>query len=322
MPKTLIIAEIGVNHEGSVQACAELIEAAANAVKLQTVKAELNYAKDTESYKIFSRSELTRTETYDMFELARSLGCEPFTTVGDFKTLQWVAKLQPRYFKISSGLLTCTPLIKEIAKLNRHVILSTGLAHHSDIKVAVDVVKKYNCDFSLLQCTSLYPAPQNKLNLNSIGWLAGKFNCPVGFSDHSLGFSAAAIAVAAGAKTIEKHFTLDSSRPSYDHHISLMPNEFSRMVNEIRAVEKMLGSDGKPLNQLQKKQRQVMGRYIGTITKVTKGETASPENIGFIRFKESEGELLPNAWESVLGKKFIRSLDQGTAVSKCMLSGS
>ncbi len=171
-----IIAEVGINHEGSVETCAKMINAVADvgadAVKLQTIDAKENYLENTESYKVFKDSELTRQETADMFSLARDRDLDVFTTAGDISTVEWVEKLEPSCWKISSGLLTHIPMVRHLASLGRPLLVSTGMASTEDIDLAIETIKSTgNNDISLLQCTSLYPAPLDSLNLSTIGWL-------------------------------------------------------------------------------------------------------------------------------------------------------
>jgi sialic acid synthase SpsE len=200
----LVIAEIGINHEGSAETCARMIEAAAAAgadsIKLQTIDADANYVRGTESHRLFSSCGLSREETANMFRLTRDLGMEPFTTVGDLKSLEWIERLDPAGHKISSGLLTTHPIVARAAQTGRTLIISTGLAEIADVEEAVAVARKSGpSPIALLQCTSLYPAPFDSLNLAAIRELAARFSVVAGFSDHSLGVEAAPLAVAAGA---------------------------------------------------------------------------------------------------------------------------
>ena len=165
--KTYVIAEIGVNHEGSVDSCAEMIRASASAgadaVKLQTVDASRCYAPETESYKVFSEAALTEAETANMFQLARNCGVDVFTTSGDLQTLEWVDRLNPAAHKISSGLLSCTPIVKEACKFGRPVLMSTGMSSTATIDLSVEIVRQSGCQTALFQCTSLYPCPIDKV---------------------------------------------------------------------------------------------------------------------------------------------------------------
>jgi len=249
-----IIAEIGIDHEGDVEQCAKMIEAAAeigaDAVKLQTIDADSNYVVGSESYKVFKGSELTREETANMFNLARENGLDVFTTVGDIGTAEWVEKLEPSCWKISSGLLTHIPMVRHLASLGRPLLISTGMANVDDINLAIETSKSAgNNDISLFQCTSLYPAPLDSLNLSTIGWLKEKYGYDVGFSDHSLGSDAAFLSVGAGATLLEKHFSLDPSQPGFDHKISLNIAGFKEMVERVRAAEKMMGTKQKEVSE-------------------------------------------------------------------------
>ncbi len=303
----LIIAEIGINHEGDAEACATMVEAAAkagaDAIKLQTVDADENYAPGTDSYRIFSTSALTREETARMFDLIRSLGAEPFTTVGDFETLSWVDQLDPAAFKISSGLLTSTPIISRAAKTGRPILMSTGMADHSEIDDAVAAVRDAGGDkFALFQCTSIYPAPLDSLNLGSIAWLAERYGVPAGFSDHSTGIGAAPLAVAAGACMIEKHFSLDPDREGYDHRLSLSPDNFSLMVQEIRRSEIALGNKEKPRGSQEETQAGQYHRVLAARRDIVAGTVLGEADLGIMRLELGSGGLLPKHYDATLGR--------------------
>ena len=165
-----VIAEIGINHEGDAGTCARMIEAAAaagaDAIKLQTIDADENYVRGTESYELFHKSGLGREGTAEMFEFARRNGVEPFTTAGDPATLEWVDRLAPAAHKFSSGLLTNGPLIRRAAETGRTLLMSTGMAEVADVDAAVAAaVGDGRRPVGLFQCTSLYPAPPETLNL-------------------------------------------------------------------------------------------------------------------------------------------------------------
>ena len=165
-----------------------------------------------------------------MFQLARDCGIEPFTTAGDLQTLNWVDKLDPVAHKISSGLMSCTPIVREACKLGRPVLMSTGMSGIATIDQSVEIARESRCKTALFQCTSLYPSPPEKLNLGAINGLSKRYNLPTGFSDHSLGISMAPLAAAAGARLIEKHLTFDKKRSGFDHSISLEEDDFAKMV--------------------------------------------------------------------------------------------
>ena len=304
--KVKIIAEIGINHEGSVEKCARMIKEAANvgvnAVKLQTIDADANYVVGSESYKIFKGSELTREETSDMFDLARAKGLEIFTTAGDIETIKWVEEFKPSCWKISSGLLTHIPMVRYLASLGRPLLVSTGMASVDDIDLAIETIRSAgNSNISLFQCTSLYPAPIDSLNLSTISWLKERYNCKVGFSDHSLGSDAAFLSVGAGATLIEKHFSLDNGRSGFDHKISLDPNGLKEMIGRIREAEQIMGEPIKYVSEPINKMREKFLRSVVAIDSILKGDIFSSENIGVRRTLSDKKGSEPKYFDTMLG---------------------
>jgi len=304
--KVKIIAEIGINHEGSVEKCARMIKEAANvgvnAVKLQTIDADANYVVGSESYKIFKGSELTREETSDMFDLARAKGLEIFTTAGDIETIKWVEEFKPSCWKISSGLLTHIPMVRYLASLGRPLLVSTGMASVDDIDLAIETIRSTgNSNISLFQCTSLYPAPVDSLNLSTISWLKERYNCKVGFSDHSLGSDAAFLSVGAGATLIEKHFSLDNGRSGFDHKISLNPNGLKEMIGRIREAEQIMGEPIKYVSEPINKMREKFLRSVVAIDSILKGDIFSSENIGVRRTLSDKKGSEPKYFDTMLG---------------------
>lgn len=316
-----VIAEIGINHEGSFDTCAKMVAAAASAgadaIKLQTIDPDRNYSPLSESYDLFKKSMLSQEETSNIFRIAKSYHLEAFTTVGDLETLDWIKKLNPACYKISSGLLTCIPIIEEAAKLGKPMLMSTGMAKHSDISAACDTVLGLgNRRMALFQCTSKYPAKNEDLNLSTIGWLRNFFKCPVGFSDHSKGDFASTLAVASGAVMIEKHITFDKKKSGFDHKLSLEPHEFSKMVKSIREVEQILGEPKKDLSPELYKTRLKMSRYLGAISDIKPGALFSKKNIGFLRFPSDINKLFSSEFKNILGKKSSRYIKKHSPLTK------
>ena len=308
-----VIAEIGINHEGDVDVCARLIEAAAragaDAMKLQTVDPDESYAPGTESHALFSRAVLSREATGAMFALARKLGMEAFTTPGDRGTIDWVRKLNPAGYKISSGLLTTTPLVEHAARQGLPVLMSTGMASDADIERAITVAQAAGCrDIGLMQCTSIYPAPDKELNLSNIRGLEQRYCVPVGFSDHSLGIEAAPLAVAAGAVMVEKHISLDKRRPGFDHHLSLVPDEFAAMVKEIRRAEVMLGKLDKVVGAQERANAARYHRKLAARHDLGKGHKLGEQDVSFLRMPPDTGGLDPDSYWSVIGRKLKRAV--------------
>ena len=278
-----IIAEIGINHNGSKSKCAKLIyeayKSGANAVKLQIADPNYSYAKNHPSYKEFKNKDLNDETLKKLINYAKSLGLSLFATPGDFKSLQRVKNLKMPAIKISSGLLSNLPLIKEASKVKVPIIFSTGMSYLKEVHEAVNLCKQKQKKIAILKCTSIYPAPIKYLNLKGIEKYKKIFKVPVGYSDHAIGIDASVNAVACGAKIIEKHFTLNKLAKGADHRISIEPKEFKEMVSKIRNLESMMG-DGilRPTKKEEKNRKNNLRKPV-TLKKILKGEKISLNNI-------------------------------------------
>jgi len=319
-----IIAEVGVNHEGSVDICARMIEAAASsgadAVKLQTIDADANYMRGTQSHALFSRCALTREETARMFDLCRKLGVAPFTTAGDFETLDWVDRLDPVAHKISSGLLTHTPLVRHAAKTGRPLVMSTGMAQFGQIETSVTAAREAGCKgLVVLHCVSLYPAAPESLNLAAIPMLRDRIDAPVGFSDHSIGTDASFAATVLGACMVEKHFSLDTRRPDFDHAISVDPRGMSDLVERIRSAERLLGRSDRPLTREESEKAGVMHRILVARHAIAKGERLSAQSVAFKRPRPGLTGLRPDDFEKVVGRRTRQTIAEDSPILGEML---
>lgn len=308
-----IIAEIGINHEGDPAVCARMIEAAAaagaDAIKLQTVDPDENYVRGTVSHALFSQALLSREHTAQMFDLARRLNVAPFTTVGDLGTLEWVDRLEPVAYKISSGLMTHHPLIRAAARTGRPLLISTGMATWPDIDATVSVARDMGAvGTGLFHCVSIYPAPLASLNLAAIRRMGERYKMPIGYSDHALGIEAAVLATAAGACMIEKHFTLDPNRAGYDHALSLDQQDFGRMVKRIRAAETMRGDPDRPLSEVEAERARHMRRVLVPRRVIEQGEVFSEDNVALKRPLPGSGGLAPGDYDRVIGARAARLL--------------
>jgi sialic acid synthase SpsE len=311
----VVIAEIGINHEGDPDTCLRLVEAAAkagaDAVKLQTLDADENYVPGTESHAVFSQAQLTPEATAAAFDLARSLGMEALTTCGDAATLAWVDRLGPAAHKISSGLITHLPLIRAAAATSRPLLMSTGMCGLDLARAAVEAARAAGArDLCLLQCTSVYPAPPESLHLKAIATLERSFGVPAGFSDHSLGHEAATLAVAAGAAVIEKHFSLDPSRSGFDHRLSVDPAGLAELVAAVRRAESMLGTSAKDCSG---EQAAAARRYLRSIVArrgIPAGEALTLDNVGFMRTLPERQGLPPGRWDELVGRRVARDLQR------------
>lgn len=314
-----VIAEVGVNHEGDPDTCLRMVEeaarAGADAVKLQTMDADENYVPGTESHTLFSRAWLSQEATAAAFSLAHSLGIEAFTTCGDLATLSWVNRLAPAAHKISSGLITHLPLIRAAAATGRPLLLSTGMCGLDQVRQAVDAARQAGArDLCLLQCTSVYPAPPESLHLRAIRALSAEFGVPIGFSDHSLGHEAAALAVAAGASVLEKHFSLDPSRPGFDHSLSVSPVGLAQLVAAVRQAEIMLGSESKNCSEAQSYAAERYLRSMVARRDIQVGDILTLENVGFMRTQPGRRGLSPAHWDRLAGRQLVRVLERHEAI--------
>ncbi|RLQ97143.1 N-acetylneuraminate synthase [Falsibacillus albus] len=290
-----VIAEIGVNHNGSVEMAEKLIKAAhsagADAVKFQTFKSNKLVSKHAKkaSYQLRDPSPgssqhamLTKLELDDdqfirLKKHCDSHGIEFLSTPFDSDSADFLYKTGVKAFKIGSGDLTNIPLLKEISTYGIPIILSTGMANLAEIEDAVLAIE--NSPIALLHCTSAYPAPMDELNLLAIPALQSAFHLPVGYSDHSDGCEAAIACVALGAQIIEKHITLDRCLPGPDHMASLPPKEFESYVKSIRTITKSLGSGRKQCTSAESEIRDIARKSLTTSVSISKGQILSKEHL-------------------------------------------
>ncbi len=307
-----IIAEVGINHNGSKAKCMKLIKQAhksgADAVKLQIANPDLSYSKKHASYKEFKDKFLSDKCLKELIKYANSLGVALFATPGDFESLSRVCRLKMPAIKISSGLLTNLPLISEAAKKKVPIILSSGMAYLSEISEAVNTCRKYQSNIAVLKCTSIYPAPITKLNLNGINKLKNIFKIPVGYSDHAIGIKPSIYSVAMGAKIVEKHFTLNKRQKGADHKISIEPKEFKEMVGLIRELEKIMGNDKLQPSKEEVISRNHYHRKIVARTLIKKGEKITKNNI-CLRRSYSKNKCIPlKYFFKIIGKKAAKNI--------------
>jgi len=284
-----IIAEAGVNHNGSVELAKKLIDAAkdagADAVKFQTFKAESVVVKDAQKaeyqkettgegsqYVMIKKLELAEEDFRELADYAEKKDIMFLSSPFDKDSVDLLHELDVPAFKVGSGEITNLPLLRYIAKKGKPIILSTGMSTLGEIEEALDVIRSEGVeDIILLHCVSNYPARIEDVNLRAMGTLKQAFKLPVGFSDHTLGITAPIAAVALGACVIEKHFTLDRNLPGPDHRASLEPDELKEMVKAIREVEKALGNGIKKPTKEEEKIKKVAGRSIVAKVDISKG---------------------------------------------------
>ncbi|MBU4298539.1 N-acetylneuraminate synthase, partial [Patescibacteria group bacterium] len=275
-----IIAEAGVNHNGKFDLAKKMIEVAqksgADAVKFQTFKAE-NVATETAKMAEYQKKNIGTRESQLKMLKKFELEYEDFKELKKYCDKKRIIFLSTPYtedavdfleplipaYKIGSGDLTNLSFLEKIAKKKKPIILSTGMATLNEVKEAVKIIKKQgNNKIVLLHCTTNYPCPLEEVNLRAMLTLKKEFNLPVGYSDHTLGIMVPIMAVAMGAKVIEKHFTLDRNLPGPDHKASLEPDELKEMVVAIRNVEKAMGRSIKKPTKSEEKIKKVVRKSI------------------------------------------------------------
>jgi len=299
---SFLIAEAGVNHNGEIGLAKELIDAArsagADAVKFQTFSTDDLVVKGTEKadyqkrstkknesqYDMLLRLEFSAAEFKELSDYARKKGILFLSTPFDPASVDLLDNLNVPAYKISSGDLTNIPLLEKIASKNKPVILSTGMASLGEIEDSVSFLRKNNVqDFILLHCTTQYPTDIRAVNLKNMNTLRCAFNCPVGFSDHTEGLTAAITAVALGACIIEKHFTLDKSLPGPDHEASVEPDSFRLLVDTIRDVETILGSETRHVSAEEQEIQRIARKSLIAIADLRKGEKFSQKSLAVKR---------------------------------------
>jgi sialic acid synthase SpsE len=307
LKKSFIIAEIGNNHEGSFNAACKLIkkakDAGVDAVKFQTFQTRNFVNKfDAKRFNRLKKFELTKEEFYKLSLLAKSYDLKFISTPFDINSAIFLNKIVD-LFKISSGDNNYFDLIEKVLKFNKSTIISTGLLNYSKINHLYKFIKKINFNISklgLLHCVSSYPTPNKQANLSSISFLRKKFSIAIGYSDHTIGESASLVAVALGAKIIEKHFTLDNNYSRFrDHKISLNPKNMKYLIDSIRSIEEMMGVEQKIVQSCEKKNINSMRRSIYSSRFIPRNSRIDLNDILIVRPFAS---LEPNKIAKVVGK--------------------
>lgn len=318
---TLIIAEAGVNHNGSINIARELVDKAVEAgvdiIKFQTFKSEKLVSKsarqaeyqkknigtksDDSQLSMLKKLELSEQDHIELMAYCKQKGIKFFSTAFDMDSIEYLHSLNLGLWKIPSGEVTNYPFLKRIASYNEKTILSTGMCDLQDVRAAVDAL--YNNGLSkenmtLLHCNTEYPTPFEDVNLKAMDALRKEFGVEVGYSDHSKGIEVPIAAVALGASVIEKHFTLDRNLEGPDHKASLEPNELKAMVKAIRHVEQAIGDGHKKVSESERKNIAIARKSIVAACPIKKGERLTEQNL---TVKRPGTGLSPMRWEEVIG---------------------
>ena len=319
MDKVFIIAEAGVNHNGSIVLAKKLVdvasEAGADAVKFQTFKAEKLVSKNapkahyqqestdpTESqFEMIKKLELDVNAHKELMTYCKQKGIMFLSTPFDHASIELLNNLGLEIFKIPSGEITNLPYLRHIGSLKKRVIMSTGMADIGEIEDALDVLITAGTpkeNITILHANTMYPTPMEDVNLRAMQIIACTFGCDVGYSDHTLGIEVPIAAVAMGAKVIEKHFTLDKTMEGPDHKASLEPDELKAMVQAIRNIEKALGTGIKKPSPSERPNIEVARKSIVAARPIKKGELFTEENL---TIKRPGNGISPMRWDEIIG---------------------
>ncbi|WP_339390924.1 N-acetylneuraminate synthase family protein [Crocosphaera watsonii] len=322
---TFIIAEIGNNHNGSLDLAKKLIDqaiaAGANCAKFQlrSLKSLYHNAGNADdasedlgsqyTLDLLSRFQLSDEEMLQAFDYCKQKGILPLCTPWDLDSLNILENYGMVGYKVASADLTNHELLKALAKTGKPLICSTGMSTEAEISESVKLLQKLGAMYVLLHCNSTYPAPFKDVNLNYINRLKELGDCPVGYSGHERGINIAIAAVSKGAKVIEKHFTLDKSMEGNDHKVSLLPEEFKSMVEGVRQVEEALGTASeRQLSQGELMNRETLAKSLIINCDLQPGEVITE---AMIEVKSPGKGLQPNRRKELIGKKAKRPLKIG-----------
>ncbi len=334
-PRTFVIAEAGVNHNGDPALARALVDAAvaagADAVKFQTFTvdrlvtrraATAEYQQratggEQSQYEMLARLELSPAAHRTLFTYCAEVGIEFMSTPFDPESARYLKRLGVRRIKISSGDVTNLPMLEVVGALGLPVILSTGMADMAEVQAAVAALRRAGTtDLAVLQCVSNYPADPAVTNLRVMDTYARVFGAPVGLSDHSTGTAVAIAAAARGAAYIEKHFTLDRTLPGPDHQASLLPDELRALVAAIREVESALGDGVKRPVASELPVRDVARKSLVAARDLPGGVVLTREDLDVLR--PGTG-LSPAALPAVLGRRTTRAIPHHTPITEDML---
>ncbi len=317
----LIIAEAGVNHNGDIKIAKELIDlasyAGADIVKFQTFKAnklasenaekaeyqKISTDKNESQKDMLRKYELSKNDHLELLEYCNKTGIEFLSSAFDKESATFLNELGLKRFKIPSGEITNLPYLKHVAKFQKPTILSTGMSDLKEIEDAVSVLESSGLKkelITVLHCTTQYPAPFNDINLRAMSTISNTLDVFVGYSDHTMGIEVAIAAATLGACVIEKHITLDKSMEGPDHSASLEPNEFIRMIEAIRNIEKSLGSYKKFVTDSELKNRLLVRKSIVAKTNIRIGTLLSESNLST---KRPGNGISPMLWNELIGQK-------------------
>lgn len=339
---TLIIAEAGVNHNGSIDIAEQLVDKAADAgadiIKFQTFKSEklvsksahqADYQKknigklsDDSQLNMLKKLELSEQDHIELMHYCQKKGIKFFSTAFDMDSIDFLHSLNLGLWKIPSGEITNYPYLKKIAQYHEPVILSTGMCEIEDISAAMDVLLKYGVkreQITILHCNTEYPTPFEDVNIRAMQEMREKFHVSIGYSDHTKGIEVPIAAVALGASVIEKHFTINRNMEGPDHKASLEPDELKAMVSAIRHIELAMGNGHKKVSESERKNISIARKSIVAACCIKKGEILTEDNL---TVKRPGSGISPMRWEEVIGTKAVKDYKEEEQILLCEKSVS
>lgn len=328
MSKVLIIAEAGVNHNGSLDLAKKLVnegkKAGVDMVKFQLAIPELlvsrtakmaeyqiaNTGKEESQLEMLKNISLTFDEHKELMKYCQDNGVTYLCTPFDLPSIDFLHANGHNTWKIPSGEITNFPYLRKIASFNGDVIMSTGMCSLQDIECALNTLVQHGQNKSkitLLHCNTEYPTPYQDVNLKAMLEIGEKFGVKIGYSDHTKGIEVPIAAVALGATVIEKHFTLDRNMEGPDHKASLEPDELKAMVCAIRNIEQALGSGHKTISESERKNIEIARKSIVAACPIKTGELLTEDNL---TVKRPGNGISPMRWNEILGKRAIRNFEE------------
>lgn len=333
MSRVLIIAEAGVNHNGSMVIAKQLVDKAVEAgvdiIKFQTFKSEKLVSKaakqaeyqqrnigkkDEGQLAMLKKLELSQADHEELIAYCQKKGIRFFSTAFDMDSIEYLHSLNMELWKIPSGEITNYPYLRKIAQYHEPVILSTGMCELSDIEAALNVLMEFGVkkdQITILHCNTEYPTPFADVNLKAMLEIGEKFGVNIGYSDHTKGIEVPVAAVALGATVIEKHFTLDNNMEGPDHKASLEPDELKSMVSSIRNIELALGNGHKSVSNSERKNIEIARKSIVAACPIKKGELLTEDNL---TVKRPGNGISPMRWNEVIGKVAIKDFEEEEAI--------
>lgn len=320
--RVFVIAEIGNNHEGSFELAKKMIDQAAqagvDAVKFQTIVPDrLISAGDEQRIKTLARFQFSYEQFGKLAAIAHGAGVRFLSTPFDIESVAALEPLVPA-FKIASGDNDFVPLLRAVAQTGKPILLSCGMTDLEGVRAATttigEVWREIGCEqaCALLHCVASYPVPAEQVNLRAIRVLAEAFGCTVGYSDHTLGIEAAVLSVAAGARIVEKHFTVDKNYSSFrDHQLSADPSDMAELVRRVREAEVLLGEAAKALQPCEEGSATALRRSIAAKRDLPAGTALTWDDITWLR---PAGGIRPGDEDAVIGRTLRRAVSKGEAI--------